>query len=241
MKKIVAIITLTLLTGFSLLSGSVNRSIRVERGEKIGHSLKTVNGSIRIADQAEITGDCSTVNGSVTLGSRVLLDGDCSTVNGSIVIDGNCRIENVRTVNGRIEIGEKCDIHGDVRTTNGRLSLQEGTVVTGSLTTTNGNVELNGVDLKEDLRMSNGEVNIDRKSRVGGDIVISPSRSSGSWFFGLFRREGPNNKPIEVFIRNHSIVEGNIIVKNDYRKVIVYLDENSEVKGKIINAEKHSL
>lgn len=242
MNKIRTAITLLLLGTLPLIcSSSVNRSIRIDRAEKVEHSLKSVNGSIYVADEAEILGDCRTVNGSITLGDRVRVEGDCQTVNGSVLIGRGCQIDEIRTTNGRIELDENSVVSGNVHTTNGRLSLKEGCVVKGSLKTTNGNISLMGVEVKEDLYMSNGEIRIEQKSRIGGSLVINPSRSSGSSFFGLFRSSRNRQKAIEITIRDHSIVRGDIIVRNDNRPVIVYIDSSSEVQGKIVNAEKRRL
>ncbi len=242
MNKTTLIAALLLWTGLNLLgTPSVNKSIHIDEGEKIDHSLKSVNGSIRVDADAEIGGDCRTVNGSITLADHVQIDGSCETVNGSIVIADSCRLDDAQTTNGRIEIGKNCQIRGDVRTTNGRLIASEGCVLGGSLRTTNGDIEINGVDLKEDIYLSNGQLDIGRKSRIGGNIVINPSKSSFSSFFGLFRSNRRRQKPLEVYIRQHSVIEGDLIVKNDNRTVIVYIDGSSEVKGRIVNAEKRPL
>jgi acetyltransferase-like isoleucine patch superfamily enzyme len=241
MKKFAVLTILILMASLTLLQGSsVNKSIVVDPGEKVERSLKTVNGSIRIGDEAIVEGDCRTVNGSITLGSHIRVDGSCDTVNGSIILGESCRVDDLETTNGRIEIGRNCEIAGNVETTNGRLHLEEGTRVGGSLTTTNGNITLQGCEVKNDLFLSNGEIRIEKKSLIRGRIEISPSRSFSS-FFGFFKRSKRHQKPIELFIRDNSVVYGDIIVKNDHRKVIVYIEQGSEVKGKIINAEKRPL
>jgi len=242
MKKTSVCTFLALLLSLSLLNASsVNRSIRVDRGEKIKQSLKSVNGSIHIADDVEINGDCRTVNGSITLNNHVHIEGICQTVNGSIRIGDGCRMDEVRTTNGRIEIGKNCEISGNIRTTNGRLTLENGTSVKGELRTINGDIDLQGVELEEDIYISNGAIRIASRSSIKGNIIITPSSSSSFSFFGLFRRSKRHQKIIEVTVRDHSIVWGDIIVKNDNRPVIVYIGNNAEVKGKIINAEKRSL
>jgi len=62
---------------------SVNRTIRIEDGETVRHSLNTVNGSVIIGKDCVIEGSCRSVNGSVLVGSRSKV-GDLQSVNGGM-------------------------------------------------------------------------------------------------------------------------------------------------------------
>jgi DUF4097 and DUF4098 domain-containing protein YvlB len=201
-SALLAIVVLTGGCGFG-----VNRSFRVEDGEKVTGGLQTVNGVIRIGRDAEVTGPCRTVNGGIT-------------------VDDGSKVGSLTTVNGSIEIASEVTVDGDLDTVNGSAECGTGTEVDGDLTTVNGNIRLDGTLVQGSVKTYNGSVKLDDGSRVTRDVVIERSR-------GSFQKK----RSLDVRIMRGSVVEGDVVVKSRRHRVTVYLAEGGEVKGEIRNAE----
>jgi hypothetical protein len=100
--------------------------------------------------------------------------------------------------------------------------------VHGDLRTVNGRVELRNTVVDDDVSTVNGDVLLSEKSIVRGGIVIKGRRSH---FFG------GNERGLEIRITDGSIVEGGIDVRDPERRVRVFVDKDSSVRGQVRNAE----
>lgn len=91
----------------------VNGEISVDRNSK-AQEISCVNGAISTGADVEIDGDLSTVNGPIKtkLGSRIY--GSMSTVNGDMYAQETLVDENIRTVNGDIDLVESSMVKGDI-------------------------------------------------------------------------------------------------------------------------------
>jgi len=184
----------------------------------------SVNRSIRVGDGERSTG-LTSVNGSIRVGSDCRIDGNCRTVNGRIEVGNGSKVRDLDTVNGRIRIGAKVDVDGDARTVNGSIACDAGSKVHGRVGTVNGRIELRNTEVDEEVSTVNGDILLE-KSVVRGDIVVKGGRGN---FFGRNR--------LEIRIRDGSLVEGGIIVRDGDIEVKVFLSKDSTVKGEIKNAQ----
>lgn len=203
------VISVFLLASAAFAESSVNKSIHVDEGETVDHGL-------------------SSVNGGITVGSRAELLRSADTVNGGISIDDDARTRDLTTVNGSVRVGDRVTVDGDLRSVNGTVKSGQETVVTGTVATVNGVIELRGTTVYEDLRTINGRVVLDRGSRVQGDLVIEETHS---------RRWDSRRKPLEIELRDASVIEGDIDVRDQERKVVVRLSGGAAVMGQIRGAE----
>lgn len=197
------------LASAALAGGSVNKSIRVGDGETADRAL-------------------SSVNGSITVGSRAELSGSAETVNGGISVGDDSRTWDLTSVNGRVRIGARVTVDGDLSSVNGSVDSGEESVVTGRVETVNGGIELRGTTVQGDLQTVNGHVVLDRGSRVEGDLVVE-GRNNHGWT--------SHQKPLVIELRDGSVVEGDVEVRDEDRKVTVRLSGGSAVNGQVRGAE----
>ncbi len=193
----------------------------------------TVNKSIRIADGQEVGSSLSSVNGGITVGAKAAVDGSAETVNGSISIRDGATIRGLETVNGSIRVANEVIVDGNVESVNGGISTQEGTRIYGWIETVNGRLELSGTTVNGSVSTQNGSVSLLNGSRLQGDVVIGSSKSS--WFdrfFGWGRKNG-----LKIYLDGASVIEGDIINRDEDREVQVILSGDAEVRGQIQNAE----
>jgi DUF4097 and DUF4098 domain-containing protein YvlB len=200
--------SLPLLTLLSLLAVSCSISSRVGDGVTHNGSLTTVNTGITIGNGSTVTRESRTVNGSITVGD-------------------NSEVGDLSTVNGRIQIGSNTSIHGDASTINGPIRCKSGAQVDGTLSTINGAITLTETTVKENLITINGNITLARSSRVHGDIIIKSRYSS----------DQPQKEPLIIRLSDSSVVEGDIINKDDRYQVHVFISDDSKVLGEIKNAE----
>jgi len=202
-------VALFLLLIFFLGCGDLglNRTIQVADGEKRSQDLNSVNGAILIGRQCEILGNCRTVNGGIEIG-------ESSTVH------------DLMAVNGSISIAENARIIGDVTTVNGSIECESGVVVNDEVSTINGDINLDRTRVEYDVKTINGDVLLRNKTVVNGDVVIRARRGFST-----------ENAAIHITIQDSSIVEGNIINRDEKRTVKVILARGGQVKGKIQKAE----
>lgn len=171
MKKTIFILTFALsVSGFSKVT--VNKSIRVDAGDRQAGGCTTVNGSIVIEEEAHVGGRCKTVNGSIKLKSGCVVDG-------------------LATVNGSIRVDEDCELRDDVESVNGSIRCVEGVIVDGSVRSVNGAIHLKGVTVKKDITNHNGDITLEKESVVYDDIIIKDTKGNN-------RRD----KPLEIVIDN---------------------------------------
>jgi hypothetical protein len=187
----------------------------------------SVNRSKHLADGGRSTG-MNSVNGSIHVGANCIVDGGCHTVNGRIEVGDGSQVEALKTVNGRVRIGARVDVGGDAETVNGSIECGPGSKVHGDLRTVNGRVELRNTVVDDEVSTVNGDVLLSEKSIVRGGIVIKGRRSH---FFG------GNERGLEIRITGGSIVEGGIDVRDPERRVRVFVDKDSSVRGQVRNAE----
>jgi len=197
------------LASASFAGASVNKSIRVDDGETADHELNSVNGSI-------------------TVGSRAELQRSAETVNGGIRVGDDSRTRDLVSVNGGIRVGDRVTVDGDLRSVNGSVEAGGETVVTGRLETVNGGIDLRGTKVEGNLQTVNGRVRLDRGSRVQGDLVIE-GRNNHGW--------SSHSKPLVIELRDGSVIEGDVDVRDEDRKVVVRLSGGSAVKGQVRGAE----
>ncbi len=117
---------------------------------------------------------------------------------------------------------------GDAGTVNGAVECGPGSKVRGKISTVNGRVELRNTVVDDEVSTVNGDVLLREKSVVRGSIVIKGRQSH--FFNG-------QHQHLEIRLEGGSIVEGGIDVRDPDRKVKVYVDKDSTVKGEIRNAE----
>lgn len=187
----------------------------------------SVNSSRRLGD-GERSHGLNSVNGSIYIGARCTVDGSSHTVNGRIEVGDGSQVEALETVNGRIEVGTGVTVAGDAETVNGSVECGPGSRVRGRIGTVNGRVELRGAEVDEEVATVNGDVLLREKSVVRGSIVIKGRR--GHFF-------GGHGHDLEIRVEGGSVVEGGIDVRDPERKVKVYLDKDSTIKGDVRNAE----
>jgi len=188
----------------------------------------SVNKSIRVDDGETADRELSSVNGSITVGSRAELQRSAETVNGGISVGDDSKTRDLVAVNGGIRVGDRVSVDGDLRSVNGAVEGGEKTVVTGRVETVNGGIDLRGTTVEGDLRTVNGHVVLDRGSRVLGDLVIEGRNNHG---------RSSHSKPLVIELRDGSVVEGDVDVRDEDRKVVVRLSGGAAVKGQVRGAE----
>lgn len=184
----------------------------------------TVNTNIHIEDGDKVNHDIRSVNGAISVGDGCQIMGNCQTVNGSIRIGENTIVEEVQTVNGEVFIAEKVKIEENIETVNGAIKTSKGTIIEGKVKTVNGGITLKNTKVSRDIVTTNGNITLDDKSHIKGDLIVKHKR-------------GRESKHLKIELLNGSVVDGDIFVEQEDRQVIVILKDNSEVHGKVINAE----
>lgn len=200
--------SLLLLTLLSLMTTSCIMSSRVGNGATHNGSLTTINTGITIGNGSTVTGESRTVNGSITVGD-------------------NSEVGDLRTVNGGIRIGSNTSVHGSASTINGSIRFKSAAQIEGTLSTINGTITLTETTIMENIVTINGNITLAQRSKVRGDIIL--------------RSRGENNQspkePLVIKLSDSSVVEGDIINKDEHYKVIVIIADDSKVLGEIKNAE----
>lgn len=144
-------------------TGSVNGSIRVPAGKKVG-TVDTVNGAISIEADATVAG-AHTVNGDVHVGARA-------------------SAESVNTVNGAITLDAGAHIKETVTSVNGSLTMRNDAQVSGAVSNVNGDIVLSSAHVAGGISTVSGDINLQAHSRVEGGILVRRKHS------GLFNWEG---------------------------------------------------
>jgi DUF4097 and DUF4098 domain-containing protein YvlB len=203
---------------------SINKSITVRDGETLQSGPKTVNGNISIGNDCVIRGSASTVNGGITVGSNCEVR-SLKTVNSGIRVGEKTTVDgDIGTVNGSITCKENVNVNGEIGTVNGSINLYGGVVVDGDAGNINGDIELNNAVVKDDLKTHTGNITLDNKSTVHGDIIIGRSTRT-------------RRNVLEIRITGDSLLKGDVIVKDDDLKVKVYLSKGGKIEGKVRNAD----
>jgi hypothetical protein len=189
----------------------------------------TVNKSIYIKDNAVKDGSINSVNGSIFIGENAKVTGDCRSVNGSISIRNKADVSDLAAINGNIETGSDVLVREDIQSINGSINTGPGTKIRGDCETINGNIVMNNTQVGRKISTYNGNITLDNKSDVAGDIIIKKNKG---------RHNGHNEKmQIVISIMNDSKVHGSIIVEDDKTDVTVRLISGGQVEGKVENAQ----
>jgi hypothetical protein len=124
------------------------------------------------------------------------------------------------TVNGSVEVGGSTSVDGAVSAVNGRITIDNGGNVSDGVSNVNGQIELEGAVVGGNLETVNGDVSLEDKSVVKGDLVVE--KNSG-WGWGKSKSRKPR-----IVVGPGSRVEGKIILK---REVELFISETAEVGG----------
>jgi len=197
-------LVLFLLTG---CDATLNRTIRIKDGEKVGHSLNSVNGSVIIGSDCVVRGSCRSVNGRVEIGS-------------------NSEVDDLQSVNGRIRVASHAEINGDIESVNGSVTCAAGVKIRGRIASINGSIELDNAIVKRDVVTFNGNISLKNETIVQGDIIIKDAK---------FRSR--SSRILKITIADGSVVEGDILVRDRDKKVRIYLSNGGQVKGRIEGGE----
>lgn len=209
-KALVCLVSFVCLLVLAPLAGAtVNKSIHIDEGETVERGLNSVNGSIKVGASAD-------------------LQRSAETVNGSISIADDSRTRDLSSVNGTVRVGARVSVDGDLKSVNGSIHAGAGAEVSGGVETVNGSIKLRGATVQEDLRTINGSIVLDQGSRVQGDLIIDDTNS---------RNRNHRRKPLEIELRDGSVIEGAVDVRDKDRKVIIRMSGGSAVMGEVRGAE----
>ena len=185
-----------------------------------------VNGDIRIREGKQASGSLMTINGNIRVGPGGRVTGSCRSVNGRIYVMENAIVRSLQSVNGDIDLESNVDVQGDVESVNGGINARNGVMVNGDINTVNGSIRVNGTEVRRDVTSYNGDIQLSERSVVHGDIIIRDSKG-----------ESNRTRPLRIRIDGMSVVEGNVIVKNEDLRVELILAGESQVRGRIRDAE----
>ncbi|MBN1350833.1 hypothetical protein JXJ21_15550 [candidate division KSB1 bacterium] len=190
------------------------------------------------------TAGCNvSVNKSIRIKDGETVRRSLNTVNGKIIIGNECDVRgNCRSVNGRIEIGRNSRIQS-LESVNGRIEIGSHVTVQGSIRSVNGNITCQApVEIEGSITAVNGSVELNRGSVEGditthnGDIsLLDHSRVRESII--IKHSNGLSDRRLKITIADDSLVEGDIIVEDDDIEVTVYLQRGGRVEGEIENAK----
>ncbi|UCF64266.1 MAG: hypothetical protein JSW33_00115 [bacterium] len=184
----------------------------------------SINKSIRIKDGEKVNRAISSVNGNIRIGNNCQISGDCRTVNGVIEVGQNSIVEDLQTVNGRVEVASNATVQDDISVVNGRVYIGKGASVRGNISTINGKIMLEGAQIGRDLETYNGNIRLSDASTILGSIRIKET-------------SGKKQHDLIIEILEKSVVNGDIIVDDKNRKVMIYKSEDSEILGRVLNAD----
>lgn len=185
----------------------------------------SINRSIHIEDGRSV-GGFNTINGSITIGEECRVGGSCRSVNGIIEVGRLSRIRDVQTVNGRILIENEAVVRGDIESVNGSVGCRRGVEISGEINTVNGDIDLENTTVARDLTTYTGDVLLESRSIIRGDIIVKKSNSRS-------RRR----RTLHIEITDNSVVHGNIIVRDYDIEAVVILSHGGRVEGRVRNAE----
>lgn len=226
LKHVISFIFILSLVIFSGCVEGVNGSVHIGSGENLDHGRSTVNGNVYVGDNSIVKGKCSTVNGKIEVGSNCEV-GSLTTVNRGVTVGENTKVDGrVSTVNGSISCEKGVQVSGNVSLINGSITCKKGVEVDGYLKNINGAIHLTGTVVKEDVSTHNGDITLENKSIIKGDIVIKRSNSTS------FRE-----RKLTIRISGDSLVEGGIINKDSKLEVKVIIAKGGKVHGKVEDAE----
>ena len=209
---------LVMLLAVPVFAASINKSIKVEAGAEASGAT-SVNGSISIGEDAMVTGNVKTVNGTIRVDAGATIE-KASTVNGGIRIARGVQSESLNTVNGSIKVADQASVDGEIAAVNGRIMIDSDSKVSSNVSNVNGQIELSGAEVGGDLKTVNGDVSLEDKSVVRGDLIVE---KNNSWGWGKSKSRKPR-----IVIGPGSRVDGTIVLK---RKVELLISDSASVGG----------
>jgi DUF4097 and DUF4098 domain-containing protein YvlB len=217
-KSVFTIGLLFMLLAVPAMAATINKSVKIEAGAESG-GASSVNGSISVGEDAVVTGNVKTVNGTIRVDQGASIE-DASTVNGAVRLAEGVKSGSLSTVNGSVKVGGSTAVDGEVSAVNGRITIDKGSNVSAGVSNVNGQIELEGAVVGGNLETVNGDVSLEDKSVVKGDLVVE--KNSG-WGWGKSKSRKPR-----IVVGPGSRVEGKIILK---REVELFISETAEVGG----------
>lgn len=217
-KSVFTIGLLFMLLAVPAMAATINKSVKIEAGAESG-GASSVNGSISVGEDAVVTGNVKTVNGTIRVDQGASIE-DASTVNGAVRLAEGVKSGSLSTVNGSVKVGGSTAVDGEVSAVNGRITIEKGSNVSTGVSNVNGQIELEGAVVGGNLETVNGDVSLEDKSVVKGDLVVE--KNSG-WGWGKSKSRKPR-----IVVGPGSRVEGKIILK---REVELFISETAEVGG----------
>jgi DUF4097 and DUF4098 domain-containing protein YvlB len=217
-KSVFTIGLLFMLLAVPAMAATINKSVKIEAGAESG-GASSVNGSISVGEDAVVTGNVKTVNGTIRVDKGASIE-DASTVNGAVRLAEGVKSGSLSTVNGSVKVGSSTAVDGEVSAVNGRITIEKGSNVSAGVSNVNGQIELEGAVVGGNLETVNGDVSLEDKSVVKGDLVVE--KNSG-WGWGKSKSRKPR-----IVVGPGSRVEGKIILK---REVELFISETAEVGG----------
>jgi DUF4097 and DUF4098 domain-containing protein YvlB len=185
-----------------------------------------VNRTIQLADGERHQGELNSVNGEIIIGRKCEVTGSCRSVNGGIEIKDSATVHDLVAINGSISVAAGVQILGEVTTVNGTIDCQKGVVVKEELSTINGDINLNNTTVKDDVQTVNGDITLQSESVIEGDVVIRTRHG--------FSNE---NSAIHIVVGDNSVVKGDIINRDESRRVKVILSGGGQVLGSVQQAD----
>lgn len=217
-KSVFTIGLLFMLLAVPAMAATINKSVKIEAGAESG-GASSVNGSISVGEDAVVTGNVKTVNGTIRVDQGASIE-EASTVNGAVRLAEGVKSGSLSTVNGSVKVGGSTAVDGEVSAVNGRITIEKGSNVSAGVSNVNGQIELEGAVVGGNLETVNGDVSLEDKSVVKGDLVVE--KNSG-WGWGKSKSRKPR-----IVVGPGSRVEGKIILK---REVELFISETAEVGG----------
>ncbi|MBN1997412.1 hypothetical protein JW935_07665 [candidate division KSB1 bacterium] len=185
----------------------------------------SVNRTIRIADGSKKSGGCHTVNGSVNIGRDCIVRGACRTVNGGIHVDEGSMVGTLQSVNGSIRLQKDVEVKGDVESVNGEVDCGKNVVINGEIETVNGRIKISKTTVKGIISTFNGNIELADHSAIHRNIIIRDNHGRSN-----------RTRPLEIVIKENSVVNGDIIVKDRDIEVIIILQDGGKVYGEVKGA-----
>lgn len=190
-----------------------------------------VNESIDVAAGAHSDGG-TTVNGSITVHDNAEVTGTLRTVNGKIRVGDHCKVSELTVVNGDIKVGQATST-GPIQAVNGGVDLGLGVDVDGRIMTVNGKIKAQPrTHVDGDLGSVNGKIELhgtivtgEVENHHGGMLITDGSVIQGD--VAVRKSDSDNDKSVpRVVIGPDTQVQGRLIFE---RPVHLYVHESAKI------------
>jgi len=203
---VLSALTVTVLT-VAACHVSIDRSIYIENGETVRHSLNVIDGDIVIGSNCDIRGTCRTIDGNIEVGH-------------------SSRVRGLQLVDGDITVGRDVAVRRDVELVDGEILCYPGVEIRGDVGAIDGSITLERTIVEQDIVTYAADISLLRRSTVHGDIIVKRSGDDHS-----------TTRRLRIEVTGGSVVKGDIIVRDDDIEVTVYIIQGGRVEGRIRNAE----